>query len=79
MKDSAHWHDAKVEKPFIREKFSELVLIVTSDGVPAVAQYGKDGWWHSEGDETFGNVDQWFDGFTFPSGCHIDYSRFGGE
>lgn len=79
MKDSSHIHDPKVETPIVYDKFSELVVVLTTDGVPVFAQYGKDGWWHGEGDNTFGNVKWWYDGFVFPHDYHIDYSRFGGE
>lgn len=79
MKDSSHWHDSKVEKPIVYDKFSELVFVVTTSGIPAFAQWGIDGQWHGEGDNTFGDVEWWYDGFVFPNDCHINYSAFGGE
>ena len=79
MKDSSHLHDAKVEKPEIFDKFSDLVMVFTTDGLILMAQYGKDGYFHGEGDETFGNVTHWFDGYPIPSTFKLDESRYGGE
>ena len=79
MKDSSHLHDAKVEKPFVYDKFSDLVMVFTTDGLILMAQYGADGYFHGEGDETFGNVSHWYDGFPIPCRFKIDYERYGGE
>ena len=94
MKDTAHLHDAKVEKPEIffdstkgtyapinkdGLEFSDLVMVFTTDGLILMAQYGSDGWWHTEGDETFGNVTHWYDGYPVPSRFKIAYERYGGD
>lgn len=79
MKDSSHLHGAKVEKPIIYDKLSELVIVYTSDGIITTAQWGIDGQWHGEGDNTFGNVEWWYDGFPIPHDFRIDYARYGGE
>ena len=79
MKDSSHLHDAKVEKPFVYDKFSDLVMVFTTDGLILMAQYGADGYFHGEGDETFGNVSHWYDGYPIPSGFKLNESRYGGE
>lgn len=73
-------HIAKIDPPSIGDTgLSELVMVYTTDGLICMAQYGKDGWWHGEGDETFGNVTHWFDGYPVPAGMRINYSRYGGE
>lgn len=79
MKDSAHLHDFKVDKPEIFDELSDLCMVFTTDGIITMAQYGKDGYWHGEGDETFGNVTHWYDGYPIPHRFRIAYDRFGGE
>lgn len=83
MKDWQRLHDMRVEKPALYEtdgdiRLSEVVLVFTDDGLPVCAQYGSDGFFHGEGDETFGNVTHWYE-FPLPSGYVLDRSRFGGE
>jgi hypothetical protein len=77
--DSSHLHDFKVDKPEIYDKFSDLCVVFTTDGLITMAQYGKDGYWHGEGDETFGNVTHWFDAYPIPRGFKLEESRYGGE
>lgn len=77
--DSAHLHDAKVEKPEIFDNLSDLVMVFTTDGLILMAQYGSDGYWHTEADETFGNVTHWYDGYPIPPRFKIAYERYGGE
>lgn len=77
--DSAHLHDFKVDKPEIYDKFSDLCMVFTTDGLITMAQYGKDGYWHTEADETFGNVTHWYDGYPIPHRFKIAYERYGGE
>lgn len=73
-------HDAKVEKPpIIGEKLSDWYFVYTSDGLALAAQYGADGWWHTLGDETFGNVTHWLSGVPFPASFRFAYARYGGE
>ena len=79
QKNSAHLHDAKVETPEIFDKLSDLCMVFTSDGLILMAQYGKDGFWHTEADETFGNITHWYDGYPVPARFKLDYSRYGGE
>ena len=79
MKDSAHLHDAKVDKPEIFDELSDLCMVFTTDGLICMAQYGKDGYWHGEGDEKFGNVTHWYDGYPIPARFKIAYERYGGE
>lgn len=79
MKDSAHLHDAKVDKPEIFDELSDLCMVFTTDGIITMAQYGKDGYWHGEGDEKFGNVTHWYDGYPIPHNFKIAYERYGGE
>ena len=79
MNDSAHLHDAKVEKPLVYDTFSDLCVVFTTDGLILMAQYGSDGWWHGEGDETFGNVTHWYDAYPVPRGFVLNESRYGGE
>ena len=50
MKDTSHLHDFKVDKPEIFDKLSDLCMVFTTDGLILMAQYGKDGYWHTEGD-----------------------------
>ena len=79
MIDSAHLHDAKVDKPLVYDKFSDLCMVFTTDGIICMAQYGSDGWWYAEGGETFGNVTHWYDAYPIPSGFKLDEKRYGGE
>lgn len=79
MRDSTHLHDAAVETPEIFGKLSDLCMVFTTDGLILMAQYGKDGYWHTEADETFGNVTHWYDGYPVPARFKLDYSRYGGE
>lgn len=79
MKDSAHLHDFKVDKPLVYDRFSDLCVVFTTDGVIRMAQYCSDGWWYSEGGETFGNVTHWYDGYPMPIKFRLDESRYGGE
>lgn len=79
MKDTSHLHDFKVDKPEIFDKLSDLCMVFTTDGLILMAQYGADGYWHTEADETFGNVTHWYDGYPIPHNFKIDYSRYGGE
>ena len=81
MGDSAHIHDAKVEKPIISTwcELSELVMVYLSDGRLTFAQYKGNDLWIGEGGEEFGHVDYWYDGFPIPHGFHINYSEYGGE
>lgn len=78
---SADLHDAKVEKPRIYEKgLSDIVMVFSvKTGYIGLAQWGKDGWWHGEGDETFGDVTHWYDKYPIPHNMSIDYSYYGGE
>ena len=80
MKDSAHLHGMKVDKPkIIGEKLSDWYIVFTTDGLVLAAQYGTDDFWHTEGDETFGNVTHWMDGFPIPPNFAFAYARYGGE
>ena len=82
--NSAHLHDFKVDKPDLYDendgrRFSDVLIVYTTDGVIRTAQFGDDGYFHAEGGEAFGNVTHWFDAFPVPHGFHIDYARYGGE
>lgn len=82
--NSAHLHDFKVDKPDLYDeyegkRFSDIVLVFTTDGVIRTAQYCDDGYFYAEGGETFGNVTHWFDAFPVPHGFRINYARYGGE
>ena len=80
MGRSADMKDPRVDKPAVYDSgFSELVPVFTTDGKLIAAQYGSDGWWHGEGNETFGNVANWVDHFQWPHGWAPDYSQYGGE
>ena len=79
MKDSSHLHDFKVEKPRLYGEFSDLVIVFTTDGLMLTAQYGADGYFHGEGDEVFGNVTHWDDGYPVPHDFKPNYERYGGE
>ena len=79
MKDSAHLHDFKVDKPLVYDQFSDLCMVFTTDGLILMAQYGADSWWHGEGDETFCNVTHWYDAYPIPRGFKLDEKRYGGE
>lgn len=78
---SSELHDFKVDKPRIYENgLSEICLCYSvKTGALCLAQYGKDGWWHGEGNETFSDVTHWYDHYPVPHDMRIDYSRFGGE
>lgn len=78
---SADLHDAKIEKPRLYDSgLSEIVVVYsTRSGLLTMAQWGKDGWWHGEGDETFSDVTHWFERYPLPHDMRIDYSRYGGE
>lgn len=78
---SADLHDAKIEKPKLYENgFSEIVVVYSvNTGLLTMAQWGKDGWWHGEGDETFSDVTHWYERYPLPHDMRIDYSRYGGE
>lgn len=78
-KSSAHLHDFKVDKPLVYDQFSDLCMVFTTDGLILMAQYGSDGYWHTEGDETFGNVTHWYDGYPMPHDFRISYDRYAGE
>ena len=71
--------DARVDKPTVYDKFSDLVVVFTTDRKMLVAQYGADGWWHTLGDETFGNVTHWIDHLPWPADFAPDCSLYGGE
>ena len=78
MKDWQRLHDMRVETPALYEtdgdiRLSEVVLVFPDDGVPVCAQYGSDGYFHGEGDETFGRVSHWCD-LILPSGYVLDRS-----
>ena len=82
--NSAHLHDFKVDKPDLYDendgrRFSDVLIVYTTDGVIRTAQFGDDGYFHAEGGDTFGNVTHWFDAFPVPHGFRIDYARYGGE
>ena len=82
--NSAHLHDFKVDKPDLYDeyegkRFSDIVLVFTTDGVIRTAQYCDDGYFYAEGGDKFGNVTHWFDSFPVPHGFRIDYARYGGE
>ena len=94
MKDISHLHDFKIDKPELFSdstngtyiptnkggmEFSDVVMVFTTDGMIRMAQYGSDGYFHGEGDETFGNVTHWYDGFPVPNRFEIHYERYGGE
>ena len=81
MKDSAHLHDTRANDfPKILDNgLSDLCMVFTTDGLILMAQYGKDGYWHTEGDETFGNVTHWYDGYPIPHNFKISYDRYAGE
>lgn len=80
MSQSSSLHDAKVETPkIIGEKLSDWFIVFTTDGLILAAQYGADGYWHGEGDETFRNVTHWIDNIPFPSNFKFAYARYGGE
>lgn len=73
-------HDFKVDKPeIIGNDLSDWYIVFTTDGLVLAAQYGSDGWWHTEGNETFGNVTHWVSGVPFPSNFKFAYVRYGGE
>lgn len=73
-------HDFKVDKPkIIGNGLSDWYFVYTSDGLALAAQYGSDGWWHTEGNETFGNVTHWVSEVPFPSNFKFAYARYGGE
>ena len=78
---SADLHDAKIEKPNLYDNgFSEIVVVYSvNTGLLTMAQWGKDGWWHGEGDETFSDVTHWYERYPLPHDMRIDYSRYGGE
>lgn len=81
MKDSAHLHDTSANDfpKLLDNGLSDLYMVFTTDGLILMAQYGKDGYWHGEADETFGNVTHWYDGYPIPHNFKISYERFAGE
>ena len=80
MSQSSTLHDFKVDKPkIIGETLSDWYIVFTTDGLVLAAQYGSDGYWHGEADETFGNVTHWVDGVPFPASFRFAYARYGGE
>lgn len=80
MSQSSNLHDARVEKPrIIGETLSDWYVVFTTDGLILAAQWGSDGYWHGEGDETFSNVTHWIDNIPFPSNFKFAYARYGGE
>ena len=80
MSQSSTLHDFKVDKPkIIGESLSDWYIVYTTDGLVLAAQYGSDGYWHGEADETFGNVTHWIDGFPVPANFRFAYARYGGE
>ena len=61
------WRDARVEKPKVYDDgFSDVMLVLTSDGLATVAMWNGSWWYDPERDETFGNVIWWFE-FVLPS------------
>ena len=92
--DSAHLHDAKVEKPKIYEDFtvptykpvndngltfSDVVMTFTDDGIIRMAQFGSDNYWHGEDDVVFENVTHWFEAYPLPCNFKLDETRYGGK
>lgn len=70
--------DGQIQKPLLNKKgLSDPVLINTSDGQVCVAWFDKrDGYWHDEYGNTFGDVRRWIE---LPPDFRINYELYGGE
>lgn len=70
--------DGKIDKPRLNENgVSDPVVVNTSTGQVCVAWFdSKDGYWHDEQGNTFGDVRRWD---SLPKDFEIDYSLYGGE
>lgn len=74
------WHDARIEKPKTYEGVSDLMFVLTSNGLGTLAIWDacKGLWYDPETEETFGDVLWWFD-FPLPERYRFAdfYYRYG--
>ena len=71
-------NDPKIIMPNTDDRgVSDHVFINTNDKQVCVAWFDKrDGYWHDEYQNTFGDVRRWY---ALPIDFHVDYDHYGGE